>query len=91
MADLGGLACALEAAKREADFSVRDFFINFATIWRMKARDEYMQMLASIDVHAPAKWRTNVTVTNFDEFHQEFAVKEGDGMWRDEDKRVIIW
>ena len=91
VADLGGLACALEAAKREADFSVRDFFINFATIWRMKARDEYMQMLASIDVHAPAKWRTNVTVTNFDEFHQEFAVKEGDGMWRDEDKRVIIW
>ena len=33
---------------------------HFATIWRMKARDEYMQMLASIDVHAPGKLRTNV-------------------------------
>lgn len=33
-------------------------------------------MLASVDVHAPAKWRTNVIVTNFDEFHKEFDVKE---------------
>lgn len=91
VADLGGVACALEAAKKEADFSVRDFFINFATIWRMKARDEFMQMMVSIDVHAPAEWRTNVTITNFDEFHQEFGVKEGDGMWRAPENRVIIW
>lgn len=91
VADLGGVACALEAAKKEVDFSVRDFFINFATIWRMKARDEFMQMMASIDVHAPAEWRTNVTITNFDEFHQEFGVKEGDGMWRAPENRVIIW
>ena len=91
VADLGGVACALEAAKRDEDFSVREFFINFATIWRTKAREEYMQMLASVDVHAPAKWRTNVIVTNFDEFHKEFDVKEGDGMWRAPEDRVIIW
>lgn len=91
VADLGGVACALEAAKRDEDFSVREFFVNFATIWRMKAREEYMQMLASVDVHAPAKWRTNVIVTNFDEFHKEFDVKEGDGMWRVPEDRVIIW
>ena len=91
VADLGGVACALEAAKRDKDFSVREFFVNFATIWRMKAREEYMQMLASVDVHAPAKWRTNVIVSNFDEFHKEFDVKEGDGMWRALEERVIIW
>ena len=91
VADLGGVACALEAAKRDEDFSVREFFVNFATIWRMKAREEYMQMLASVDVHAPAKWRTNVIVTNFDEFHKEFDVKEADGMWRAPENRVIIW
>lgn len=91
VADLGGVACALEAAQRESDFSARDFFINFATIWRMKARDEYMQMLASVDVHAPAQWRTNITVTNFEEFHKEFDVKDGDNMWRPVEKRVIIW
>lgn len=91
VADLGGVACALEAAKRDKDFSVHEFFVNFATIWRMKAREEYMQMLASVDVHAPAKWRTNVIVSNFDEFHKEFDVKEGDGMWRAPENRVIIW
>ena len=47
--------------------------------------------VASVDVHAPAKWRTNVIVTNFDEFHKEFDVKEGDGMWRAPEDRVIIW
>lgn len=91
VADLGGVACALEAAQSEPDFSVRDFFINFATIWRMKAREEFMQMMASIDVHAPGQWRTNVTLTNFDEFHQEFNIKEGDPMWRAPEDRVIIW
>lgn len=91
VADLGGLACALEAAKKEADFSARDYFINFATIWRMKARPEYMQMLAAIDVHAPGKLRTNVQVANFEDFFTAFDVKEGDGMWRDKNERVIIW
>lgn len=91
VADLGGVACALEAAQSEPDFSARDFFINFATIWRMKAREEFMQMMASIDVHAPGQWRTNVTLTNFDEFHQEFDIKEGDSMWRAPEDRVIIW
>ncbi|GFE43052.1 M13 family metallopeptidase [Streptococcus canis] len=91
VADLGGVACALEAAQSEADFSAREFFINFATIWRMKAREEYMQMLASIDVHAPGELRTNVTLTNFDAFHEAFDIKEGDAMWRAPKDRVIIW
>jgi putative endopeptidase len=81
----------LEAAKQEADFSARDFFINFATIWRMKAREEFMQMLAAVDVHAPGKLRTNVTLTNFPEFHEEFGITASDAMWRAPQDRVIIW
>ena len=91
VADLGGVACALEAAKQETDFSARDFFINFATIWRMKAREEFMQMLAAVDVHAPGKLRTNVTLTNFPEFHEEFGITASDAMWRAPQNRVIIW
>ncbi len=52
IADAGGLSCALEAAKTEADFNAQEFFINWATIWRMKATEQYMQLLLSIDVHA---------------------------------------
>lgn len=91
VADLGGVACALEAAQKEADFSACDFFVNFATIWRMKAREEFMQMMAAVDVHAPGKLRTNITLTNFPEFHDEFKVTEADPMWRAPEDRVIIW
>lgn len=91
VADLGGLAAALEAAKRDADFSAEDYFINFATIWRMKAREEYLQLLLSVDVHAPGKLRTNVQLPNFDDFFTTFEVKEGDGMWRDPEERIVIW
>ena len=40
VADLGGIAAALEAAKKEEDFSAEEFFTNFARIWRMKARTD---------------------------------------------------
>ena len=80
VADLGGIAAALEAAKKEADFSAEEFFTNFARIWRMKGREEYMKLLASVDVHAPAKLRTNVQLPNFDDFFTTFDVQEGDGM-----------
>ncbi len=91
VADLGGLAAALEAAKKDADFSAEDYFTNFATIWRMKAREEYLQLLLSVDVHAPGKLRTNVQLPNFDDFFTTFDVKEGDGMWREPADRVVIW
>lgn len=91
IADLGGIAAALEAAKKEADFSAEEFFTNFARIWRMKARPEYMQMLASVDVHAPGKLRTNIQLPNFDDFFTTFDIKESDGMWRKPEDRVIIW
>lgn len=91
VADLGGLAAALEAAKKEADFSAEEYFTNFARIWRMKARDEYMQLLIAVDVHAPGKLRTNVQLPNFADFIETFGVQEGDAMWRAEAERVVIW
>ena len=91
VADLGGIAAALEAAKREPDFSAEEFFYNFGRIWRMKGRPEFMKLLASVDVHAPAKLRVNVQVPNFDDFFTTYDVKEGDGMWRSPEERVIIW
>lgn len=91
VADLGGLAAALEAAKKESDFSAEDYFTNFAKIWRIKAREEYLQLLLSVDVHAPGKLRTNVQLPNFADFLTTFDVKEGDGMWRDPADRILIW
>jgi putative endopeptidase len=91
VADLGGLAAALQAAEQEDGFDAKDFFESWATIWRMKARPEFMQMMAKSDVHGPAKLRVNVQVPNFDEFFEAFDVHEGDGMWRAKSERVQIW
>ena len=90
VADLGGVACALEAAKRDEDFRFEN---SLSTLRRFGVRRHvrYMQMLASVDVHAPAKWRTNVIVTNFDEFHKEFDVKRETACGRAPEDRVIIW
>jgi len=91
IADAGGLSCALEAAKNEADFNAQEFFINWATIWRMKATKQYMQLLLSIDVHAPQKLRANIQAENLDDFYTAFDIKPGDEMYRAPEDRVHIW
>lgn len=91
IADGGGLSCALEAAKSADDVDLRAFFINWANVWRMKATTEYMQLLLSIDVHAPAKLRANVQVKNLDDFFTTFNVQPGDAMYLAPADRVKIW
>jgi putative endopeptidase len=91
VADLGGLAAALAAAQREESFSAKEFFKNWATIWRMKARPELMKFFAAVDVHAPNKARTNVIVSNFSEFYETFDVQPGDNMYREPADRTMIW
>ncbi|MFC4761261.1 M13-type metalloendopeptidase [Fructobacillus durionis] len=91
VADLGGVSAALAATKASGDADVKAFFENFATLWRQKAEPKYLALLATIDVHAPAKLRTNVTVKNFDDFERAFDVQEGDGMYLAPEKRIQIW
>ena len=91
IADAGGLTAAMTAALRETDVDLKAFFKQWGEIWRIKASQEYQQMLLSMDVHAPGKLRANIQVSNLDEFFDTFDVKEGDGMWRSETDRVKIW
>ncbi|KRK78950.1 neutral endopeptidase [Companilactobacillus nodensis DSM 19682 = JCM 14932 = NBRC 107160] len=91
VADVGGLRCALEAAKTEDDYDVKKFFINWARVWRLKATQEFNELLLSTDVHAPGPLRANVQAQNMDEFYDAFGITKNDGMWLDEDKRVNIW
>lgn len=91
VADVGGLRCALEAAKSESDFDVKKFFINWARVWRNKSTKQLTEMFLSIDVHSPAPLRANVMAQNMDEFYDAFDVKSGDGMWLDKEQRVNIW
>lgn len=91
IADGGGLSCALEAAKEENNFNAQEFFINWATIWRMKATQQYEQLLLSIDVHAPQKLRANVQAQNQADFYTAFGIQLGDQMYKAPEDRVNIW
>lgn len=91
VADAGGLACALEAAKSEEDVDLAAFFTNWAAIWRQKATPEYEALLLQLDVHAPNKLRANIQLHNMDDFYTTFDVQPGDGMYRAPEERVAIW
>lgn len=91
IADAGGLSCALEALKNSGENNYQDFFINWARIWRIKARPEYMDMIIKIDVHAPGELRANIQPKNLDEFYKAFDIKETDKMYLEPKKRVNIW
>ena len=91
VADLGGVACALEAVKLEADADLTAFFTNHAVIWRQKASPEYEALLLMLDVHAPAKLRVNLQLPNFEDFLTTFGIAEGDAMYRAPEARINIW
>lgn len=91
IADAGGLSCALEAAKKEADVSLDDFFTNWAKIWRTKAKEQYQQLLLAVDVHGPAKLRANIQLQNLADFHATYDIQPSDEMYRAPEDRVEIW
>ncbi|WP_426461168.1 M13 family metallopeptidase [Mycoplasma hafezii] len=91
IADIGGFSCALEAASREKDFSPKEFFENWARIWRILSKPEAAKRRLEADVHAPGKQRANVQLSNCDLFYDEYNVTEQDGMYVAPEKRVKIW
>ena len=90
IADQGGLSAVIAANKKD-NGSSKELFKNYARIWHVNSKHEILQYLASSDVHSLPQARVNVQVQCQDEFYKAFDVKEGDGMWLDEDKRVRIW
>lgn len=92
IADNGGIASSLETIRRvKPDVDYQLFFTNYARIWCQKARPEFTKLLLTVDVHGPAYYRVNMQVRNFAEFHEAFNVVEGDKMYLDPAKRIVIW
>ncbi len=91
LADVGGLACAIACLKEKENYSLEELFINWARVWSFKGRDEYMEYLLKVDVHAPTKLRANMQPRNMDDFYSTFDVKEGDEMYLKPEERIIVW
>ena len=67
------------------------FFLSYARMWRMKARENYLrQWLLSLQ-YAPEEFRTNGAVEHLGAFHDTFGVTAGDRLFRETGDRVSIW
>ncbi|MDE5871066.1 MAG: M13 family peptidase, partial [Muribaculaceae bacterium] len=101
IADQGGLRIALTAyldsqkAKMptviEGFTPLQRFYISYANVWAGNIREEEIKLRTKTDPHSLGKLRTNATLKNIDEFFDAFEIKEGDGMWRPKEERVVIW
>jgi predicted metalloendopeptidase len=99
--DLGGLSIAHAAWRLSLDGRTspvidgltgdQRFFMGWAQVWRAKARDDYLARQALADPHAWAEFRVNGPVSNIDAFHDAFAVRPGDRLYRAPADRVRIW
>ena len=91
IADNGGMGVTLEIMHTLPAPDFRAYFINWARIWCMKAKEEYIQLLLASDVHSPTALRANMMPRNFPEWYEAFGVTEKDQMYIAPDKRISIW
>ena len=91
IADNGGMGVTLEIMHTLDKPDFRAYFINWARIWCMKAKEEFIQLLLARDVHSPAVLRANMSPRNFSEWYEAFGVTEHDGMYIAPEKRISIW
>lgn len=99
--DLGGVNVAYEAlmmALKNNNVGLIDgftqpqrFFINWATIWRTKYRDEALRKQIKTDPHSPGMYRAVGPIANMDEFYEAFNIQEGDKLFIPEKDRIKIW
>ncbi len=91
IADNGGMGATLEVMRNTEGANYEEYFTNWAKVWCLKAKPEYLQLLLSVDVHAPAILRANMQPRNFQEWYDTFNVKKSDKMYLAPTKRVQIW
>lgn len=91
IADIGGMACALDILKDTPNADYKAFFESNANIWREKCTKEYEELRLQNDSHSPNKVRVNAVLPQFDEFYKTYGVKESDNMYVKPEDRLKIW
>lgn len=101
IADLGGIAIALDAYQRRLTKTGRKdievltpeqrFFYAVTLFDRENCRPEFEKMAALTDPHSPAKFRVNGPLSNLEEFYLAFNVTNGDALYRTPASRAQIW
>ena len=99
--DLGGITAAYHGLKLHLANNPQEnidgftpqqrFFISWATVWRTKAREEYIKNQVKTDPHAPQMYRAYVPLQNFDPWYEAFQVNPSNKLYIEPEKRVRIW
>lgn len=99
IADLGGLAIALDALQLELGKATDDvrkqayqnFFTAYAVSWRVKEKPQKILQGLFMDRHAPASLRVNLIVSQFDEWYEAFDIQPTDPLYIAPEKRIRIF
>lgn len=101
LADLAGMQVAYRAYQRalgskrapllDGLSGAQRFFLAAAQFRRVKMRDEAQLTMLASDRHAPHATRANGPAVNTDAFHDAFATRPGDGMFKAPQERIRIW
>jgi putative endopeptidase len=100
IADIGGVKLSLSAYRQlrsaapdtvVADGFTEDqqFFLGFGQAWCAKMRPDFEKLLATIDVHSPARWRVNGALSATPDFGKAFRCKAGSKMVPI--KQCVVW
>ena len=101
IADLSGLQIAYKAWKISLNgkpapvidglTGEQRFYLGFSQAWREKMRDEALLNLVTSNPHSPPQYRADGASINSDGFHEAFATKPGDKMWKAPADRIRLW
>jgi putative endopeptidase len=91
IADIGGVACALDIVNKMPNPDYKAFFESNATIWREINTDGYADYRLQYDAHSPNKIRNNITVAQFDKFYETYGITQDDKMYIKPEDRINIW
>jgi len=101
IADLGGLAIALEALKHHLQTrrvsqevykkELCEFFRSYAVSWRTKEKKQKVMQSLFMDLHAPPSVRVNNIVCQFNDWYECFDVQPGDKLYRAPEQRIRIF
>jgi putative endopeptidase len=99
--DLSGLSVAWRAYKMslggrtspviDGFTGEQRFFLSWAQAWKGHIRDEYLRQTLLSMPHAPPEYRANGPAIHLQGFHEAFATKPGDRMYREPHRRITIW
>lgn len=89
IADMGGMSLILDIAENEGLDTAR-MIRDYAEMWE-SVRTEAFDQAVMADEHPPDCARVNMTLQQFQVFHDLFGVTEGDGMYLAPEDRVAIW